>query len=239
MGDEAGKGLDRRAFYSLSYGLYVVGAGSAGKQNGQIANAVFQVTSEPPQIAVSLNKENLTCAHVAESGAFSVSVLEQETPLAFIGLFGFKSGREVDKLAQTAHRTGLTGAPVVTEHALAVFEAKVVERLDAGTHVVFLGEVVAAEVLKAGTPLTYAYYHQYTKGKTPEKAPTYQPAVTEKTGEGKSVKRYVCNVCGYVYDPEKGDPESGIPAGTPFEELPDDWVCPVCGAGKDDFYPAG
>jgi len=46
---------------------------------------------------------------------------------------------------------------------------------------------------------------------------------------------YVCTVCGYVYDPKEGDPENDIPAGTPFEKLPDDWACPVCGAGKEDF----
>ncbi|MFZ5585086.1 MAG: rubredoxin [Thermodesulfobacteriota bacterium] len=51
------------------------------------------------------------------------------------------------------------------------------------------------------------------------------------------MKKYVCGVCGYVYDPAKGDPESNIPAGTAFEDLPDDWSCPVCGATKDQFEP--
>lgn len=246
MGGEnsgAGGGVDRRAFYTISYGLYVVAAHRGEKLNGQIANTVFQVTSDPARIAVSLNKANLTHEYVTQSGTFTVSVLEQETPMAFIGLFGFKSGREVDKLAQVGHKTGARGAPVVTEHALATLEVKVVGQLDAGTHTIFLGEVVAAEVLKEGTPLTYAYYHLYTKGKTPQNAPTYQPPAAGKAGakaegKGMAMKRYVCNVCGYVYDPAKGDPDNGIAPGTAFADLPDDWVCPVCGAGKDEFYPA-
>ena len=51
------------------------------------------------------------------------------------------------------------------------------------------------------------------------------------------MKKYVCNVCGYVYDPAVGDSDSGIPAGTAFEDIPDDWVCPVCGVSKEDFSP--
>jgi rubredoxin len=55
---------------------------------------------------------------------------------------------------------------------------------------------------------------------------------TAKMGE------YICTVCGFVYNPEEGDPEAGIAPGTPFEDIPDDWVCPVCGVGKQDFEPA-
>ena len=52
------------------------------------------------------------------------------------------------------------------------------------------------------------------------------------------MKKYVCNICGYIYDPAVGDPDSGIAPGTAFEDIPADWVCPVCGVGKDDFSPA-
>lgn len=52
-----------------------------------------------------------------------------------------------------------------------------------------------------------------------------------------AMKKYECVVCGYVYDPEEGDPDNGIEPGTPFEDLPDDWICPDCGASKDDFEP--
>ena len=51
------------------------------------------------------------------------------------------------------------------------------------------------------------------------------------------MKKYICEVCAYVYDPEKGDPDNGVAPGTPFEKIPDSWVCPECGAGKDVFNP--
>ncbi|MEW6448530.1 MAG: rubredoxin [Bacillota bacterium] len=89
-----------------------------------------------------------------------------------------------------------------------------------------------AEVLKEGTPMTYAYYHQVKKGGVPKTAPLHVPA---QKGAEAAMDRYVCSVCGYVYDPVVGDPENGIEPGTPFEKLPDDWTYPVCGAGKDQF----
>jgi rubredoxin len=95
-------------------------------------------------------------------------------------------------------------------------------------------------VLKTGTPLTYAYYQQVKKGKAPKNAPTYKGSAVStneqaEKGKEKAMKKYVCGICGYVYDPEKGDSEGGIAPGTAFEDLPDDWTCPVCGAGKDEF----
>ncbi len=212
---------------------------AGGKANGQIANTVVQVTAEPARIAVALNKENLTHEYVSRSGVFGVSVLAKETPMTFIGLFGFKSGRDVDKLAQVEYKEGSSGCPVVTENALAVIEAKVVSTLDLGTHTIFVGEVVAGEVLREGEPLTYVSYRDIKKGKAPKTAPTYHgpPPAGAKERSGVKLERYVCQVCGYVYDPAAGDPDNGINPGTPFEDLPDDWVCPVCGAAKDQFEP--
>ncbi len=228
--------IDSKAFRSLSYGLYVVTSRDGDRLNGQIANAVFQVTSWPPRLAVVLNKENLTHDFVASSGVFGLSVLAEDAPMPFIGLFGFKSGREVDKLSQVGYRQGETGVPLVTDHAVAVMEARVVKSLDVGTHTLFVGEVVGAQVVREGNPMTYAYYHQVKGGKSPEKAPTYHeesPGPTPSAGG----TRYICDVCGYIYDPAKGDPDNGVPPGTPFEDLPGDWVCPVCGAGKESFSP--
>ena len=231
--------IDSKAFRSLSYGLYIVTSRDGDRLNGQIANAVFQVTSKPPQLAVCLNKENLTHEFVAKSGVFAVSVLDESAPMPFIGLFGFKSGREVDKLSQVTYRLGETGAPLVTDHAVAVMEAKVVKSMDVGTHTLFVGEVVGGEVVGGGHPMTYAYYHQVKGGKSPRKAPTYQEESSEPQASVSKGKKYICNVCGYIYDPAKGDPENGVPPGTPFEALPEDWVCPVCGAGKENFAPQG
>ena len=221
--------MDPNAFHKISYGLYVVSSRSGDKLNGQIANTVFQVASQPPMIAVSINKQNLTHQFIRESGFFSLSVLSQQTSMKFIGHFGFKSGREIDKFAQINYKTGSTGVPIVLDNAIAYLEVKVEKELDVGTHTIFVGEVVEAEVLTDGEPLTYAYYHSVKRGRAPKTAPTYVKRSDKK------MKSYRCTVCGYVYDPEAGDPDSGVKPGTPFEELPEDWVCPVCGAGKDKF----
>ena len=222
--------MDIKTLYQLSYGMYVVTSVKGGKLNGQIANTVFQVASEPPTVAVSINKQNLTHEFIRQSRVFAASILSQDTPLSFIGNFGFKSGREGDKFKGVNYKVGKTGAPVVLDNALGYLELKVIGELDAGTHTIFVGELVEAETLKSGEPMTYAYYHVVKRGTAPKAAPTY---IEEK----KVVKlaKYQCTVCGYIYDPEKGDPDGGVAPGTPFEQLPDDWVCPVCGAEKDRF----
>lgn len=169
------EGLDPEALWSISYGLYVVSSRSAdGKLNGQIANSVFQVTAEPPQVAAAINKGNLTHEYITESGVFAVSVLSQDVTMKFIGLFGFRSGREVDKLSQANYKLDSTGAPVVLDYAVSFLEAEVVNALDVGTHTIFVGRVVAGEVLEGGRPLTYAEYHELKKGKAPRTAPTYR-----------------------------------------------------------------
>ena len=224
--------MNLKALYKLGYGLYVVCSRKRDRLNGQIANTVFQITSEPPTIAVSINKNNLTHEFIKESKMLTVSVISQDTPLSFIGHFGFKSGRDIDKLEGINHKIGETQAPVVTDNTLAYLEAKVIQEVDVGTHTIFIGELVGADVLREGEPMTYAYYHQVKRGSTPKTAPSY---VEEKKVEAIKAPKYRCPVCGYIYDPELGDPDGGIKPGTPFEEIPDDWVCPVCGAAKSDF----
>jgi rubredoxin/flavin reductase (DIM6/NTAB) family NADH-FMN oxidoreductase RutF len=224
--------MDTRALHTIGYGLYIICSKKGEKLNGQVANTVTQVTSEPPAIAVTINKGNLTHEFIKESQGFTASVLAKDTPLAFIGHFGFKSGRETDKLKGINYILGETGAPIVTDHALAFLEAKVNKELDVGTHTIFVGELAGAEILREGEPMTYAYYHLVKRGTTPKSAPSYHQESKEVTTK---MAKYECNVCGYVYDPELGDPEGGITPGTPFEDLPDDWVCPVCGADKSQF----
>ena len=224
--------MNLKALYKLGYGLYVVSSKTGDKLNGQIANTVFQITSEPPTLAVSINKNNLTHEFIEESKVFVTSVLSQDTPLSFIGHFGFKSGRDIDKLEGINYKIGETQAPVVTENALAYMEAKVIQKMDVGMHTIFVGELVGADVIKEGEPITYAYYHQVKRGTTPKTAPSY---IEEKKEAKPKMAKYECTVCGYIYDPELGDPDGGIEPGTPFEEIPDDWVCPVCGAAKSEF----
>ena len=233
--------IDLVAFNSITYGLYVVTAREGEKRNGCIVNTVVQVAGEPCQVSVSVSKANFTHDLIARTGQFAVSVLERDTPLPFIGIFGFRSGRDFDKFAHAAYRDGLTGCPLLVEHALAVIEGKVRTAVDCGSHTAFFADVVASQVVRQGLPLTYAYYHEVKGGKTGKNAPTYAAATAAGKAEiaerSKTVKKYVCQVCGYVYDPAAGDPDNGVAAGTPFEKLPADWVCPVCGAGKDQFEP--
>jgi len=227
------------ALRKLSYGIYIVTSRLGDKLNGCIVNTVMQVSDAPPSVAVCISKKNLTHKYVEKSGVFGASVLKQSTPMKFIGFFGFRSGRDVDKLSQFSFKAGATGSPLVTENALALLEARVVGTADARTHTLFIGEVVGGEILEEGDPLTYAYYHDVLKGRTPEHAPTYASRAGGRKPERREgeMGKYVCDVCGYVYDPEKGIPEDGIEPGTAFENLPDEWVCPVCGVAKDQFSP--
>ena len=228
--------MDLTTLYKISYGLYVVSSGKENKFNGQIANTVFQVTSKPPTIAVSINKENLTHQFIRESKVFTVSVLTEGTPLEFIGHFGFKSGRTIDKFKDVNYRVGKNNVPIVLDNTLAYLEAELIKETDAGTHTIFIGKVVEAEILNNEEPMTYAYYHKVKRGKAPKTAPTY---IEEKPEDGRKMDKYRCTVCGYVYEPEKGDPDGGIAPGTKFEDIPDDWVCPVCGAAKEAFEKQG
>ena len=224
--------MNPKAMQKLGYGLYIVCSKKEDKYNGQIANTIFQVCSEPPVIAVAINRQNLTHEFIAQSKVFTGSILSQDAPLSFIGNFGFKSGRQVDKFENVHYKLGETLVPIVLDHTLAYLEAKVFNQLEVGTHTIFLGEIVEGEVVKEGDPMTYAYYHQVKRGTTPKSAPSY---VEETKKVVSSTIKYKCNVCGYIYDPEKGDPDGGIKSGTPFERIPDSWACPVCGATKDMF----
>ena len=227
--------MNLKALRNCSYGLYVISSRKGDRFNGQIANTVVQVTSEPPTISVCINKQNLTHEFITESKVFTASILSQDAPLSFIGHFGFKSGREVDKLKGVNCKIGETKAPIILDHSVAYLEARVINQLDVGTHTVFIGELVGADVLKEGEPMTYAYFHQVKRGTTPKTAPSY---IEERKENVSEMAKYKCTVCGYTYDPEAGDPDGGIKPGTPFERLPDDWVCPVCGASKDQFEKA-
>jgi len=217
----------------VTYGMYIVSGRKGEKFNGQIVNTVIQVTAQPCQVALVVNKKNLTHDYIQSGKAFSISILSQSAPLEFIGRFGFKSGREVDKFKLTKHQVGAGGVPIVTEWAIGYIECQLVDSVDTGTHTIFIGLVTGAEVKSDEPPMTYAYYHDVKRGKTHQNAPTF---VKEGAGkEAGTMDSYRCTICNYVYDPAKGDPDSNVKPGTPFEALPGDWVCPVCGAGKDKF----
>ncbi len=165
--------MNLNALYKLGYGMYIVASHKGEKLNGQVANTVFQIASEPATVAVSINKKNLTHEYIKESGGFSASVLSQATPLSYIGGFGFKSGRDTDKTKGLSYKIGVTGSPVFLDNATAYLEAEVIKDVDAGTHTIFIGKIVAAEVLSEDASMTYEYYHQVKRGTTPKTAPSY------------------------------------------------------------------
>ena len=165
--------MDTKVLHQISYGMYIVGSRKGDSINGQTCNTVIQVSSEPPIISACINKGNLTHDFIDDSGVFAVSILSQDTPLSLIGRFGFKSGREMDKFEGIDYKLGETKAPIVLDNTLAYLEAKVISEVDVGTHTIFIGELVGAEVIQEGEPMTYAYYHQVKRGTTPKTAPSY------------------------------------------------------------------
>jgi flavin reductase (DIM6/NTAB) family NADH-FMN oxidoreductase RutF/rubredoxin len=229
--------INFEAFFKISYGLYIVSAGNESKRNGFISNSVFQVTADPPQFASCCNKENYTAELIKKQAAYSISILSQDAETKLIGSFGYKSGRDIDKFSAVEFKEGQQNVPVVLDDTIATIECKLVQTFDVGTHLIFIGEVVASEVIADNEePLTYAYYRHVKKGLAPKNAPTYiDKSKLIKEEKTSASPKYRCPACGYIYDPEKGDPDSGIKPGTPFEDLPDDWVCPLCGTEKEDL----
>jgi len=234
-----------KAFHKFSYGLYIIASEFQGKKAGYIANTTFQVTSEPPQLAISCHKNNQTTEVILGSGVFSVSVLKKDVNMKIIGDFGFSSSGAIDKFAGVNYMKGPSGAPIVIDSSVAWFDCKVTKTIDLGTHYMIIGEVLDADEIADEDPLTYQYYREKYKMYSPKNSPTYIekskleeeiPTVSEPEHEhvfdGES---YVCVICGFTYNPEEGDPSMGIPPGTRFEDLPDDYKCPICNASKDYF----
>lgn len=242
------------AFHKLSYGVYIIASEYQGKKVGYIANTAFQVTSQPEQIAISCHKNNQSTRSIINAGVFSLSVLKQEINLKMIGDFGFMSSADLDKFHGINYITAQSGAPIVIDGAVAWFDCRVVKTVDVGTHYLVIGEVLDADEISEEEPLTYKYYREKYKMLSPKNSPTYieksildaekafageeegtAEAEHEHVFDGKS---YVCVICGYVYDPEEGDPTVGIPPGTPFADLPADYRCPICNAAKEYFQEA-
>ena len=164
--------FDMRALFNMTYGMYIVSTVFEEKLNGQVANAAMQITADPVSATTCLNKANLTTEMIMKSKLFSISILEFDVPMTFLGRFGFRSGRDIDKFEETEYVLGETGAPLITDWTIAAFDAKVTHTLDLSTHILFVGEVVSSKFVKEAVPLTYADYHRVKKGKSPKNAPT-------------------------------------------------------------------
>lgn len=165
--------MDPNVLHNLSYGMFIISSNKDRSFNAQIANTVFQITNEPVTIAISVNKKNLTHEYIEVSKHFTVSILAEETPLVFIGKFGFKSGRKEDKFKDASFKVLSCGSPVVLDYSIGYIAARVVNQFDCGTHTLFWGEEIESALLKEGKPMTYDYYHNVKKGTTPPSAPTF------------------------------------------------------------------
>ncbi len=207
--------MDPKVMFQLSYGLYALGVMDGDKPCGCIVNTVFQITSENPSIAVSLNKDNYTTAILEKNKKFTVSILSEEVDSKVIGNLGFCSGRDKDKFNDIPYDF-MSGIPVVKHGATGYLLCEVVSVTENETHDVIIAKVLDAQNGEAGTPMTYKYYHEVKKGTAPKNAPTYRGAEIEESSGGPS---YRCEICGYVHE----------------GELPSDFVCPICGMPASAF----
>ena len=163
--------MNKNAFRQLSYGVYVVSTWDKGRAVGCTANSAMQITSEPATIAVSINHDNYTNQCIQDTGKFAVSILGEHSNPGIIGTFGFKSSRDNDKFDEVDH--AVKGFMPVVADACAYIACEVIDKMETSTHTVFLGKVLDADILKSDEPMTYAYYHNVIKGRSPKNAPTY------------------------------------------------------------------
>lgn len=197
--------MDIPALFKIEYGLYVLSCNEMGKDNACIVNAVMQVTSNPCKIAVCVNKNNLTCEMIQHTKKLNISVLAEGVDFNVFKIFGFQSGRNTEKFMNFPDvKRSPNGVLYITKDTNSYFSAYVQQEVDLGTHIMFIAELVEAEVLSDKPTVTYYYYQKNIKPK---------PQNTNKKG-------WRCKICGYIYE---------------GENLPSDFVCPICKHGASDF----
>lgn len=202
--------MNTKAMYKLTYGLFVLTAKRENKDNGCIINTAIQAASEPNQISIAINKANYTHDMVKATGEFTISILSEKATFDLFRRFGFQSGKNVDKFdGFSGMRRGKNGIYYITEGTNAYISVKVELMEDLGSHTMFIGTITDMEVLSEDNSVTYGYYQEHIKPK---------PEATGKTNEGKTIWR--CRICGYEYV---------------GEELPEDFICPVCKHPAADF----
>ncbi len=205
--------MDTKAMYKLSYGLFVCTAVKGEKKNGCIINTAIQVASDPNRISIAVNKANFTHDIIKETGKCNISVLSTEAKFDTFKHFGFQSGRDVDKFAadypESAYGIADNGIPYIKEGTNAYFSLKVEQEVDLGSHTLFICEPEFMTVLSDASSCTYEFYQKNIK-------PKPEPVGTTPKGE----IIWKCMICGYEYV---------------GEDLPDDFICPICKHGKDDF----
>ena len=198
--------MEPNALFKLSYGLFVLTAKDGKKDNGCIINTVTQITNTPNRISIAVNKQNLTHDMILKTGMFNVSVLTTEVSFDIFKYYGFQSGRDVDKFAGEGIPRSQNGLTYLMGCTNAYISGKVIETYDYGTHTLFVADVTEAKVLSNVPSVTYAFYFDHIKPKPPVAAAKQ--------------KGWICKICGYVYE---------------GEDIPADFICPLCKHGVADF----
>lgn len=205
--------MKKEVLRKLSYGMYVISSKDENdKDVGCVVNTVVQITSKDPTIIVSINHDNYTNEVISKTNKFLISVLPTDIDKEIIGKFGYFSSRDTDKFSSVEYEE-LDGIKYIKD-SIGVMSCRVVNMMETATHTVFLASVNDEIMLNDKETMTYKYYHDVLKGKSPKNAPTY-------VEEEKSTKKvYKCQVCGYEVE---------------TDNLPDDYVCPICGVKRDKF----
>lgn len=202
--------LDAKSLFKISYGLYVITTNDGERDNGMICNTVVQVTAEPPKVAVTINKVNYTHDVIKKTGKMNVCTLSKVAPFAVFEDFGFRSGRDGEKFTSTGLVRSENGLPVLSRYCNSFFSLSVESYVDLGTHGMFICSVTEAQTMADEPTMTYDYYMSDVK-------PKPQPAAVSSSG----AKRWICPICGYVYEGE-GQP-------------PADYLCPLCKHPGSEF----
>ena len=200
--------MDKNAFFKIGYGLYVVSTNDGAKDNGMINNTFMQITNEPYEVVVAVNKANYTRELIQKTKAFNVSVLSEDVTFDVIKRFGFQSGRTADKFDgfESCFKMQNGIYALNNRFSNAVFACRVKGETDFSTHTLFIAEVTDSVLLSDKSTCTYDYYQKNVK-------PKPQPQTA-----GKTVWR--CKICGYEYV---------------GETLPADFICPLCKHPASDF----
>ena len=219
--------MDFKVLNNISYGMYVIATKYNGKNVGCFVNTVTQLTSEKPLLSVCINKNNYTNEALKNVKKFSISILSEESEPQIIGTFGFHSSKEINKFEGVSYEE-IDGLPILNDKVCGNIICEVENIIDAETHEIFIARVIDTKSYDEKlTPMTYKFYHEVIKGKAPKTAPTYQEdnvATVESSSEN---KKYRCKICGHIYDEGKENVK--------FKDLPETWVCPLCGVGKALF----
>ena len=161
--------MNRKAMYKLSYGLFILTAKEAEKDNGCIINTAIQAASEPNQLSICVNKSNYTHDMIQRTGKFTVSVLSKKAQFELFKHFGFQSGIDTNKFeAFEQCARGTNGIYYITEGTNAYISVTVTKTEDLGSHTMFIGEITDMEVLRNVPSVTYDYYQNNIKPKPQE-----------------------------------------------------------------------